>query len=334
MRHILVFKGKERESLNDSQNPIQPKTKLRRSRVFSASYGRRGFTLAEILVAVAIMGVVVAGVTSAIVALFQNQAGLVDKNEANEFVASFSRYLQTESLCSVAFNGMNFPAGNTTGVELVLPNYNGMGVMMPPAASGATAPTIRLEKGVMITPRVRISKLIIRDKGTAPIPVTSISGTPAFQHVAQVEIETEQKTQSSSRPDSWTKMRPRFVEFPVVVGASGTPDAGRIRACQVDGELENACTLIGGVYNPTTRQCEGDTQCQLMGTYFTSRCSPSYSGCEPGKTNQITGGYSCPAEAVASNTGRLRQTFRVSCGKKCTRTITHTMNFYVCLKCR
>lgn len=318
--------------MNDTKKPIQTKANLRRAYVFGAPNGIRGFTLAEILVAVAIMGVVVAGMTSAIVSLFQNQAGLADKNEANEFVAAFSRYLQTETSCSIALKGIQFPVGNTTGIDLVIKNYNGAGIMIPGAANGTKAQTIDLEQGSMIAPRVRISKLIIRDKGVPPIPV-AFASEPANQYIAQVEIEIEQRTQSTSKPNSWTKMRPRFIEFPVVIGASGAPDVGRVRACQVDGELENACTLIGGVYDPKTKQCTGDTQCQLMGTYYTSTCSPSYSGCEPGEPNQMTGSFSCPTGSVASKSGRLVQSFRVRSGKKGSITVRNTMEFFVCMQC-
>lgn len=280
----------------------------------------QGFTIVEVLIAVAILGLVAVGASTVMTDIFKTQSLIVDRDEANEFAASLSRFLNGDSSCSSALDNTLFPVDvaaasqSETGTPIKITGYSGYGV----AASS------NLEVGTQVGRRLRIKVIDMKNKGVPPQDV--VSGAATFKrYVAQIRLQFEQNSEGS-----WKALPPRFYEIPVLVDA-----AGAIKRCQVDLMIDDACRAIGSQYDAASGTCLPTTQCQMKGTFVSAVCSPAYGGCNPGVMNPLTGSASCPAGVTASHTGHMSSTFQVPSGQKKVPPInvTQSIDFYVCMQC-
>ncbi|MEK2646937.1 prepilin-type N-terminal cleavage/methylation domain-containing protein [Bdellovibrio sp. BCCA] len=274
---------------------------------------KNGFTLVEILVSLAILATVSIGVGAIIQVVFKRQANIVNKTESNEFMNSLGKWLQSAAGCSAAL--MNLPAPTASETPLTINGYNGYGGNNLPIADN-----------FRINNQLLIKNVTIKDKGAAPS--TLQIGTNIYtRKVAQIKIGFEEQTAGTN-----VEMRTRFIEVPILIGPTNT-----IAQCHIETSLADACTAMGGTYVASSNTCKPATNCQMKGTYIVLTCSPSDSGCDPSFSgdyrNPITNTTSCPSGATPSILGRFIHTHEVSCGKKCTTTITNQEDFYICMQC-
>jgi prepilin-type N-terminal cleavage/methylation domain-containing protein len=284
--------------------------KIRRDRRSTA-----GFTLVEMLMAVAVLGFVSLMIASTFGDIFNLQNQVIARDEGNEFSSSVARFLFTDNTCSSTLRGQKFtPSGKN---DLNLPGYLGYGASTDPAGS----PTV-LSKGMNIDNKLRISELSIEDSGMPPQSVIS-GGVSLQRYLARVKLGMETANQGK-----WRASPVRNFEFPVLVLN------GQIERCYIAMMVDDACQVLGSSLDPTTGKCVPMTQCMFEGHFTLSRCSPNIGGCPGSFINELTGGTSCPSGvATQRETGQYNWSYTVNCGKKCTQTVSVNTRYYVCLKC-
>lgn len=283
---------------------------------------RFGFTAAEILVGLAIMGVLSIGVGALVRTVMTHQRTIVSKDEVNSFVSSFTTWVTTDAGCMAGLAGKRFPGSSPE--ELAVTGYEGYGM------SELMSPDKTIKTGFKITPQLTLSKLTWWDKGVAP--ATVMMGPDTFERrVAQVQMEFAM-TIGDMNPSE----RVRIFEVPLYIDPPSRP--GKVvRKCFTEMTADNVCAALGNQVDPVTGNCRPQTNCAMAGTYKTLECSPSEYGCENASgeplENPVTSRQTCPMGAVATQTGVFQYTHDVSCGKKCTLSVHNTMKFFVCMAC-
>lgn len=287
--------------------------------------GERGFTMAEVLVGLVILGVLSIGVGALVRTVMTHQQTFNAKDEVGEFVASFSRWITTNDGCETALRTKRFPGSDLEDLEV--DGYQGYG-MSDVMGAGTT-----LKSGFRISPQITLARLQWKDKGIAPALINM--GTNTYERrTAHIEMEFQLAV-----GDATPAERIRTMEVPLFIDPPSTP--GKIvRTCFTEMNSQNVCAALG--YEATTPggPClpKVNTSCRMAGTYKTLTCSPSGYGChnavhpEP-LENQLTGAASCPPGSVGSRTAIFKYPHTVSCGKKCTLTVTNTMEFHICMAC-
>jgi type II secretory pathway pseudopilin PulG len=126
-----------------------------------------------------------------------------------------------------------------------------------------------------------------------------------------------------------------FYHLPVLSRPSG-----RIESCDVMQTIADICNTLLGNFNPTTQRCELENTCLLRGTYKTLSCYSSNGSNQPcsedyglDENNIFTSDLTCPAGSTAAQTGIHAWNHTVSCGKKCTITVSNTATWFTCLEC-
>lgn len=292
-------------------------------------FNSKGYSLTEVLVATGLVGIVSLVLSSAVINLKTAQITIEDKNEFIQFMASLNEYILGKvGNCNTALQGIGLPPPslNAPGnpVNISIPNF--WNPPLPPAANpelGTIPGAKRNLSGPTANPRLRLTGLQLQAKPGAPITVNSL-GVNYTRYVAQIIVRAEQ----SDGNGGYIAISPKQIDVPVYLNG-----AGQVAKCQIEIQEPDICQMIGSTYNATTNNCVPKTQCQVKGSFVTSTCSPGYAGCYPGAPNPVTGGFNCPSNAVATKTGQFSQSFQVSCGKKCTQTITNTIRFYLCMAC-
>lgn len=292
--------------------------------------GRGGYSLTEVLVAMGLLSIVGTVLMTAVVNLKTSQVTIEDKNEFIQFIASLNDYLLGKvTNCNAGLLNVTLPLPTATApgapVNIQLPNF--WNPPAPPAPNlplGTIGGSTSVLSGPVANPRLRLVALQLQAKPGVPITVTS-QGVNYSRYVAQVIVTAEQSDGSGG----YIRLAPKMVDVPVYVN----PATGQIMKCQVEIQEADICQMIGSVYDADSNNCVPQTQCQVKGAYATSQCSPGYSGCYSGMPNPVTGGFGCPSNTVATQTGQFSQTFNVSCGKKCSYDVTNTVKFYLCMAC-
>lgn len=280
------------------------------------SFSNRGYSLTEVLISVGILGLVVTIVSSVFVAMQKQQKAIEMKGDAWTFVEHLKdRLLKNPATCqSVLGTTLTLPTlGTEIPITLGQVNFNTLTSIADNTYvfGQAGSPNLRIT-------RVRLS----RKPGVVPQVVRS--GNINYQSdIAVVRIGFEQ-----SSGDQTKILQDAQIEVPVL-----TTVGGLIQMCRVGLNEQDVCAMIGANYNVGTGECIPVTQCQISGSYVVSTCTPAYAGCSTGIVNPVTGSHSCGGGLVASKTGESVSTFNVSCGKKCTQTITNRLEYFLCTRC-
>lgn len=279
---------------------------------------RRGFTVAEILVGVTIMGVLSVGVGALVNTMMTHQRTIVSKDEVNQFVSSFSKWVNTDTGCMAGLAGKRFPGASPE--ELAVTGYQGYGM------SDMMAPDKTIKSKFKITPQLTLAKFTWWDKGVAPA-LTMMGPDTYERRVAQIRMDFDMKVGDMNPSE-----RVRIFEIPVYVD----PGSKIIRKCFTEMTLDNVGAVLGSKPD-ASGNCRPQTNCAMAGTYRTLECEPSGYGCENASgealENPLTGARSCPMGAVATQTGIFKYKHQVNCGKKCVMDIQNTLKFYVCMAC-
>jgi prepilin-type N-terminal cleavage/methylation domain-containing protein len=268
-----------------------------------------GFSIVEVLVALVVLGLVVVIVTGGLTSVFQAQKSVSARDEANEFAAGLGRFFFEQETCTSIFKGRDFPlAGSQVPLSITgLPGYPGS-----------------VQSGYVISNATQVGSLTFEDATSGTPPTVRRGGVVYTHRILRVKLVMAAKNTAGQMQN----LSPRSFHIPVYVDA-----LGKIVGCEVGLKIEDSCDVIGSIYDSVTGKCRPMTSCQVAGTYVTRTCNPSSNNCGPGINNPVTGAQSCPAGASASQTGVMSDTFTEGCGKKCTRTVTRTTSYYICLKC-
>lgn len=275
---------------------------------------KKGFTLVEILMSLAILAVVSIGVGALVQVIFKRQANIVNKTESNEFMNSLGKWLQSGAGCSTALRSL--PAPTASEAPLTINGYNGYG--------GNNAP---ISDSFRINNQLVIKNVTIKDKGSTPTTL-QIGTTTYTRKIAQIKINFEEQQGSQA-----AELRTRYIEVPVLIGPGNV-----IAQCHIENSLADACTAMGGTYDAGSNTCKPASNCQVKGTYIVLTCSPSNYGCDKSFTgnynNPLTNGTSCPSGATPSILGRFLHTHTIPCGKKCDDIVINNQeDFYLCMQC-
>ena len=290
----------------------------RLSQVIATLKNSRGFTLAEVLIASAILGVLAITSGSIVVNLAKMQKTVDDKVIVNEFLAQMGQYFRSASGCDALKNKILTSAKE----PLILTDF-----MQYYANS-----TDEVKDGSVIVPsRVRVNSITVRRApNTAPV-ATSLNGVNFSSTSAEVAVAL----QIMQAGGETLAVRERVYTIPVL-----TNSANIIQHCG-SGDTANfnqSCIDAGGTINSATGQCEFPGQCDFGGSYTVITCTHNGNpytgdGCQAGIINPMTGGPVCPFPGMAKLTGEQQWTNQVNCGKKCTRHIVNTEQNFGCVQC-
>lgn len=285
------------------------------------------------------------------------------KSPRTQNIATLPVNLNPAHSCTGAFNGLNLPdevnPNVWNGVNITIPistgggdwRYRGFG---DHPADGSTS----LAAGTLITDNLQIAPgdgLQARFRSLTHVVQTDnvidkITTGVMLRRVMQIRLKLIKKISSTLTGATDDKaVRDVYLEFPVgVLGAV-------VQACLPEKSMADACRVQGTVLDPATGTCKPAATCEFSGRYIDYGCTtdngsyPISMGTYPCNQfallgnpaqaiNEISGSQSCPAGSQVffmGEAGPLPNSFTVSCGKKCSFTVTHTYweKYYSCMRC-
>lgn len=275
-------------------------------------------SLVEVMVTTAVASIIMVAIGNSLLSLYQHQASITKKDQGNEFTASYSRVLTQNASCSDMLRGVTLPA-NGSPVEFVAADF-----IKSKATEALTTPSADdLMAGNEIEEGLICNSLTIEDSNFAPQDV-NYGGVNYQRKIAEITLRMSIMQTNGER-----ELKPRRFQVPVLVTAGNV-----IERCAAEMEVEDACTAMGASYDSASGNCIPSRNCYMRGTFTISRCQPNTGSCPPSLPNNLTGGLNCPdGNATRSQTGQFVNVYTESCGKKCTRRITNTMRYFVCMLC-
>ncbi len=285
--------------------------------------GKKGFSLVELIIAAALTALVLFSVSAVIFNLTRSQVYIGENLIATEFVSSLSKYLNTKEGCAASLINLSLPTSTATPVTIN--NYMGHGAPTP----------MSLSSGVMLTNKLKIDSLTIKDKGITPYD-TTINGIGYRRNMAQIQIKLSIDLQAGSIPVD------RIIEIPVLTRIS--PASGTIDVCGLEAPTAEICAAMGGTFTaPAT--CTPVNSCRFMGISFGCWPYTACTGANFPSAQKFTlaseaqavspPASACPKGGVPTSTGQSSYSFVSSpCDKygACT-TYPNSAFFYICLLC-
>ena len=309
------------------------------------SRNSRGLSLIEIVIALSIMGVISAGIGTAMLQMSNSQQKIQNKVELNDTLSSLSDYIGTNDFCTKALIGKTVGSG----LKLVVSNFKGIG--------GGT----NIQAGALISSHIRLDQLNAYVNPNVSTVSTLYKGSAAQEVVLDVVVNTS-RLDPGANEATWVPSPERRIAVPVKM------ISGKVVSCNHLDDEESSCTAIGGTWDSTNKKCKPNAMCENKGTYISWSCaadksvaqgyynkygpscgitirnlSPAgmpYINSSPAKNimggikNTFTNGLGCPSGSTKFHTGIDKHTYPgLDCGKKCTFNYHQTTNFYTCMKC-
>jgi len=180
--------------------------------------------------------------------------------------------------------------------------------------------------------------------------IDKITAATMLRRVMQVRMKLIKKIPTGMGLGSVDNpVRDVYFEFPV--GVLGSV----VQNCLPQKSMADSCRVQGSVLDPLTGACKPTAACEFSGRYIDYDCTttdgsyPIALGTYPcnqfallgnpaAAINELTGARACPAGSQVffmGEAGPLLNSFTVSCGKKCSFTVTHTYweKYYSCMRC-
>jgi prepilin-type N-terminal cleavage/methylation domain-containing protein len=284
-----------------------------------------GFTLVEILISVGLMGLVSLASFSIINSSQKSVKHMDNKMVRALFVSSFGQYLFSQNGCS-EFIGQT-PTIVYDDVDFIN-DYNGYG--------GSLLSNVEANH-VIKRNHVEVESFRYRLKEEANVVEKNIDGNVTRKQLLQVllQVRTSRKGQVLAALPADNIIKDQYYEIPIL-----TDGADNIISCDINMTQGQICQTLSLLYDADTETCgpnPGASSCIVKGSFATISCSPGGYSCDTsfggdGK-NYFTGGHSCSAGETTHRTGYRESSYKVGCGKKCTRTITRREVFYTCMIC-
>lgn len=283
-------------------------------------FNNKGFTLTEIMVGAALMGVVSLASYSLIKNSKNADVQFDKKTDSTLFLSSFGQYILSE-------NGCGEFAGDTPTLVYQAKTfqfYNGYG---GDATVGANH--------VLKTDHMEIESLQYRFKEDSNIVGKRIMGIMKRQQVLQVRLRIRMSPKGLKLDPATNQIKEKYFEVPVL-----TNNLNVIESCNINLSQAEICDTLNLIYVPATKSCgpqPGATSCNVRGSYATISCSPGGYGCinSFGGTgfNYFTGGPNCGPGETTHRSGFRRSSYVVGCGKKCRVRIYRNETYYTCMIC-
>lgn len=288
-----------------------------------------GMTIVEIVVAIAVFGLLSTVFATSFVEVFKAQKSVENKDRSNDLATSVGRFIYKDATCNQGLQNIEIPSAVDTKTEISINNFPSIGTVTGSSTPDGS-PTISLAQGVTFDGNMRIKSLTIERTAFPPVNVRS-GGQNLTKITAKIQLSLEiLNRQTSDSAGSWTELAPRFFEIPIVTNATN-----QVVECNVDVGMEDVCRSLGRQFNESTGQCQKTTTCEVTGSFVEKSCSPNPSSraCPAGENNEMTGAQNCPRESVKKQSGKYSWSFTENCGKKCTRTINVMETYFVCMEC-
>ena len=260
-----------------------------------------GFTLIEIMVGTAMLGITSAVIVTVIAQLMSDQLRVEWKTSSQVYSDALATYFTSGAACEDMENKRIHP---TTFQTLPLAKFNGPQLDVRKGAGGNALDL----QPVLSVVRVRAKP------GTAAIQIKG-PPNPEYQVIAQVEIRNSVlrpgaapltgNVTNQAMQERYYALPPRYVEFPVITNA---PSNGLVGDCPARKNFEDPtyqsrknCEAMGWNWETATKACK---------PHAASRCTVEgfYTGSTP--NNPVLGRPGCPGQTYELGGMRMCMTCR------------------------
>lgn len=290
---------------------------------------QKGFSLVEILVSVALISVIAFGSFSLMKMEVKTEKSQEKNTDTRIFISGLSRYFNSGMGCQEL---VGVTLDNAFG-NFVINNYDGFGTK-----DGGVGVSEPITAGFNVLENYsQVASVQFRRKPGTPSIDKFVEGVAKKEQTIQISIQIREADRGAKLVAAGDgSLKRYFFEFPVI-----TDTADVLESCSVGMTPEEICDSLRLAYDPNDGICRavGGSSCVFRGSYIDVSCAPGGYACAPsfgGGTvvdNPFTGGQSCPANSSRVKTGNYSSSRNVSCGKKCTVTVTTTEEYYSCLDC-
>ncbi|MBT7609706.1 MAG: prepilin-type N-terminal cleavage/methylation domain-containing protein [Bacteriovoracaceae bacterium] len=292
---------------------------------------QKGFSFVEIMISMGILGMV-AFASLSLIDMETKTVKHIDKgSDTLSFLSGIGKYISSGPGCS------ELAGSNLTGAwqAFTINNYDGYG-----GNDGNAGTAQAIGAGFEISKDyAELTSMHFRRKPGAISIDKFIQGTAKRERIIQIRLRVRTAKRSAKIAAGDTVNREYFFELPVLTSVGNV-----IESCTVGMSVDEVCSALQLVHDPLTGVCiaNGGSSCIYRGTYIQVTCAPGGYACTPSfpypgggpiRDNPFTGGQSCPANSVGVRTGTFSSSRSVSCGKKCSVTVTTTENYFTCLDC-
>jgi hypothetical protein len=274
--------------------------------------GQAGMSMAEMGITMGLVGLGALGAASLSGNMQTGSRKIQGMVAVNTFASSLNSYLYSSLGCE-DLKQVGALSDQPKEIKLSLWNYQGITLFQGgyDSANKKLTPTINFD----------IASLTAYYE-TDPTP-------------AQVKDSTDQLlTKSILKLKAVLKVGKKPLEYvynvPVLVSPSNV-----VAYCSDEKNLAETCAAAQGKYNAATKECELGNSCKIKDTWNQlwcdkPPCSPIFGA---SKTNQYTGGFSCPSGSTQTISQVEQWISQRKCGKKCTEDIHNKMTWAICLEC-
>ena len=188
----------------------------------------RGMSLVELMVTMAISTVVMMAIGNSLLSLYQHQATIGKKDQANEFSASFSRVVHQNVACTEMLAGVVMPISGAP-TSFIVEDY------LTHQKQAATVDPTKddLIPGEDIYPGLRLQSLTITNS-SLPDQAVVYAGVAYKRRIAEIEMVLAVVGGNGVR-----ELKPRRFQVPVLVN-----NTDEIMRCSSEMDVEDACGVM------------------------------------------------------------------------------------------
>jgi prepilin-type N-terminal cleavage/methylation domain-containing protein len=314
----------------------------------------KGFSLIELVIGLTVLSLISVAVGTSFLNIFSNQQNVANQSTVTGIDSALSNYFKSSEFCASSLENLSVTGSKQ---RLVVKGFEGMG------STGAD-----LESGSLIGGQVLLANVTIRYNSSIPAVDTYFNGATARARAVDISYNFKTRKAFAEKgasysaitddPNAWLARKEHTVLVPVKI------QGGRIVSCDGANSPESACAAVGGSW--IAGKCEPKASCVYKGTFISWSCSgvrsdtvcgDTFQGIlndldaidgddgasiqgtivknptNGGVTNPRTGAFSCPDGSTKTFTGRDTHQYTLSCGKKCSYTVTQAADFFSCRKC-
>jgi prepilin-type N-terminal cleavage/methylation domain-containing protein len=255
---------------------------------------QRGFTVTEMLVAVAIGGVAMAAIASGLTAAVNMRQRSDQKTETSLLSDRLTAVLSNKEKCTAQLSPVAYDPDTETPITI-----DGM------------------SEGMMVSSSVRLKEMKLLP--TPPAARFKVNDG-LYRHLTYVRYVTESMVNGVA-----VTSRPRTIPLRVAVSTA----TGRIETCKTELSQEDICLASGGTYDasagtPDALRCKPRGHCQYAGSYTTAPIGIGGFG-----NRAMNGAQACPADYTTQRAGSVA--LATSCGKNCATTTSYPV--FNCVRC-
>lgn len=267
-------------------------------RLRALSGDERGIGMIPFLITAAVVGIILAGMSSSVVTMLRSQVSVAASAEATLLVDQLQATLSHEVACSSTLTNLTpdpKPGGSIPGWEPLTP-VAGVKVRLGDQ-------DVTLSEGLQILPGYRLLKFRVGMEDAALIgpnliPTITDGGEAVTNRRIKVFLQLEKTAEGIFTPVSIPR------EF--MIDANVRDSNGTIKSCAARSMASQACYQIGGVWNTSVsdpvdgNRCISNTFCQYGGSFSGPGMPPVGAFVNP-----YTGAATCPAGFTPQQSGSV-----------------------------